>query len=352
MYRVRKRNVVSTAMGLMLSFLAVTVYAAECRTATPGAAQWQNAPMPPVQNYGYHTQPGMYSVEFTVSPEIAGGDTLVALSQGPQTTWSKLATIVRFNTNNTVDVRDGGVYRADAVFTYEPQNKYYVRMEVNVYAHTYSVFVRPGFYEDFAMGGTQIAKDYAFRTEQQGVTTLDNVVFEAETGALSGCAEATKPMLGPVPGGPAQWQNAGLPPSYGISRAVTFDVEPLTANGDTLVALTKGPQTNWANLPMIVRFNSNNTIDVRDGDVYRADTVVPYLPEQHYRVTILFQQNFSGQPSSYSVYVAPPGGESQLIARNYRLRTGFDYLSEISNWTAEAEVGAIRVRYMWHRNYY
>lgn len=350
MYRFGKRNVVSTALGLMLSLLAVTGSATECRTATPGAAQWQNVPMPPVQNYGYHTQPGMYSVEFTVTPEFAAGDMLVALSQGPQTSWSKLATIVRFNSNNTVDVRDGGVYRADAVFAYQPQRHYYVRMEVNVYAHTYSVFVREGIYQDWAMGGTQIAKDYKFRTEQQNVTALDNVVFEAETGQLLGCADATKPMLGPVPGGPAQWQNAGLPRAD-ISRSVTFDVEPLTPNGDTLLALTRDPQTNWANLPMIVRFNSNNTIDVRDGDVYRADTVVPYVPGQHYRVTILFHRNFFGQPNSYSVVVIPPSGEYIVIADHYRLRTGFEYLTEVSNWTAEAEVGAIRVRYMYHENH-
>lgn len=157
-----------------------------------------------VENYGYSTQSGLYSVEFSVSPETSGADTLVALSQGPQTNWRNLAAIVRFNTDNTIDVRDGDVYRADTVMTYDPARWYYVRMEVNVYAHTYSVFVRPGVYEYYATGGTQIAKDYAFRTEQQGVTALDNVIFEAEVGSLHGCAEATKPMLGPVPGGPAQ----------------------------------------------------------------------------------------------------------------------------------------------------
>ena len=182
------------------------------------------------------------------------------------------------------------------------------------------------------MGGIQIAKDYAFRTEQQSVTTLDNVVFEAEVGSMHGCAEATKPILGPVPGGPAQWQNAKLPMSA-TTTDVRFEVVPLAANGDTLVALTQDPQTNWAKLPMIVRFNSNNTIDVRDGDAYRADIVMPYVPGQHYWVTIVFHKGYDGRPNSYSVVVGTADGSSQLIASHYRLRTGYDYLSGFNNWT-------------------
>lgn len=346
MYRFTNFNVLSTVIGLVFSLMAVDSYAAECRVASAGASQWQNMAIPPVQNGGYHTQPGMYSVELTVTPATASSDMLVALSQGPQTNWSNLAAIVRFNTNNTIDVRDGDVYRADTTLGYLPNRQYYIRMEVNLYAHTYSVFVLPGYnYEYFRTGGTQIAKDYKFRTEQQAVSSLDTVVVEAEIGSLGACAEAAKPMLGPLPGGPAQWQNSGLGP-IGSSASVKFDVEPLTPNSDTLIALTQGPQTNWANLPMIVRFNTNNTIDVRDGDVYRADTVMPYVAGERYIVTISFHKGYDGNANSYSVFV-----NGQTLARNYRLRTGYEYLDEITNWTLEAEIGTIRARYIFTETY-
>ena len=339
--RVTRSSVLGAVMGLTLALMSANSLAFECRTATANTAQWQHMAIPPVQNGGYHTQPGMYSVELTATPQTASSDMLIALSQGPQTTWQKLAAIVRFNTNNTIDVRDGDVYRADTTVVYSAPRDYYIRIEVNLYAHTYSVFVSPGTYEPWRTGGIQIAKDYKFRTEQQDVTSLDTIVVEAEIGTINACTGGTKPMLGPLPGGPAQWQNSGLG-SIGVSASIKFEVEPLSPNSDTLIALTNGPQTNWANLPMIVRFNTNNTIDVRDGDVYRADTVMPYVAGERYIVTILFNRRFDGSPNSYSVTV-----NDQVIARNYRLRTGHEYIEQITNWTAEAEVGTIRARYVY-----
>ena len=340
--RVTRCSVLGAVMGLALALVSANSLAYECRTATANTAQWQNMAIPPVQNGGYHTQPGMYSVELTATPQTASSDMLVALSQGPQTTWQNLAAIVRFNTNNTIDVRDGDVYRADTTVVYSAPRDYYIRIEVNLYAHTYSVFVSPGYsYEPWRTGGIQIAKDYKFRTEQQDVTSLDTIVVEAEVGTINACTGATKPMLGPLPGGPAQWQNSGL--GYiNVSAGIKFEVEPLSPNSDTLIALTDGPQTNWANLPMIVRFNTNNTIDVRDGDVYRADTVMPYVAGERYVVSFTFIKGYDGRSNRYNVYV-----NGTAIARDYRLRTGFDYLEKITNWTAEAEVGTIRARYVY-----
>lgn len=343
--RFRKCSVAGAAMGLVVMLLAANANAQECRRATANTAQWQHMAIPPVQNGGYHTQPGMYSVEFTATPQNSTSDLLLALSQGPQTSWSNLAAIVRFNTDNTIDVRDGDFYRADAIVEYLPGRDHYIRVEVNLYAHTYSVFVLPGYsYEPFRTGGTQIAKDYRFRTEQQAVSSLDTVVVEAEIGSLAACAGGAKPMLGPLPGGPAQWQNSGLEP-IGTFAIVNFDVEPLSANSDTLLALTQGPQTHWAKLPMIVRFNPNNTIDVRDGDVYRADTVMPYVAGERYHVKIYFHKGYNGNANSYSVAV-----NGQTIAYKYRLRTGYEYLDLITNWTLEAEVGTIRARYIFVDN--
>lgn len=340
--RVTRCSVLGAVTGLALALVSANSLA-ECRSATADTAQWQHMAIPPVNDGDYHTQPGMYSVEVSATPRTASSDMLIALSQGPQTSWQKLAAIVRFNTNNTIDVRDGDVYRADTTLTYSAQTSYYIRIEVNLYAHTYSVFVGPpqSDYQYWRTGGTQIAKDYKFRTEQQSVDSLDTIVAEAEIGSLSVCSGAAKPMLGPLPGGPAQWQNAGLYPIT-FRSTVAFEVEPLSANSDTLIALTQGPQTNWAQLPLIVRFNRNNTIDVRDGDVYRADAVVPYVAGERYVVKFYFDPDLWGRPTRYNVSI-----NGYTIARDYRPRTGYEYISEITNWTAEAEVGTIRARYVY-----
>lgn len=330
-------------------FMAGVAQAEDCRSATAGTAQWQNAPMPPVQNNGYSTQPGLFAVDLVVTPHTAAGDMLVALAQGPQTDWRGLAAIVRFNADGKIDVRDGSGYRADADYPYVVGGDYYIRIEVNLYAHTYSAYADNYSYSTGQRQGTLIAKDYSFRSEQQSISTLDTVVTEAEVGAITNCAMTAKPILAAAQGS-AQWQNAGIG-TTSIEAAVYFDVVPLAANSDMLLALTKGPQTFWGNLPMIVRFNSSGTIDVRDGDVYRSDVVVPYVPGKHYRISIFFHRRYDGQADSYDVSVGPEGEPGRIVANGYRLRTGYEFLDAFDNWALEAETGAIWARFVYLDTY-
>jgi len=332
-----------------LSFIQ-PVHASRCVTTAAGTQQWGNAAIYPVNNGGYASQPHLFAVEFTATPTANGGNVLFGLSNGPKTTWSGIATIVRFKENNTVDVRDGGGYRADTVFSYTANTHYWVRMEVNLAAHTYSVFIRPGNYLHFggAWEPVQIAKDYRFRTEQQSVTALNNMVVESEIGGLGVCTESTTQMLAASAG---QWQNASFPsaiPLYSDPglRSVYFDVTPLASNSDVLLALTNGPKQTWTGLAAIVRFHDDGTIDVRNGDRYMADTPMTYEANRRYHVTIQVQPSKNGAPPNYSVTVQPEGGAAQTIATNYAFRTEQQNVQSLDNWTLEAEVGAGRARYL------
>lgn len=331
-------------------FLIQPTYASRCVTTTAGTQQWGNAAIYPVENGGYSSQPHRFSVEFTVSPTTAGGNVLFGLSNGPRTTWSGIATIVRFKENNTVDVRDGSAYRADTVFSYEAEKFYYVRMEVNVAAHTYSVYIRPGYYEPsypLNLAETLIAKDYRFRTEQQSVTTLNNMVVESEIGGLRACTEATKPMVRAGLGS-GQWQNVGLvsPWDTAPTMVYTFEVQPEAAGSDLLLALTLGRQTTWSGLAAIVRFHDDNTIDVRNGDRYMADVPMTYTPGVIYQVTITVGAAVDGSEPNYSVAVRPRGGDYVYIANRYRFRTEQQGVRRLDNWTFEAEVGGGQARYV------
>lgn len=143
-----------------------------------GAPQWSNAP---TDRNGVHQ---VY--EFFVRPDSANMDGLVALSQGPQTTWSNLAAIVRFNSSGQVDVRNGSTYQAETVFNYVPGQTYRVYMAVYVSPdpvsrpHNYTVWV-----SEVGSPPVRLAYEYSFRTEQRDVTGLDNWVAEAELGGLT-----------------------------------------------------------------------------------------------------------------------------------------------------------------------
>ncbi|NLF32850.1 MAG: hypothetical protein GX591_18430, partial [Planctomycetes bacterium] len=115
------------------------------------------------------SQTDVFTVEFDMTPSVQGMNGVTGLSYGAADWWDELACIVRFTEANVIEARNGGTYGADATVSYTAQTVYHVRMVVDVPYHTYSVYVTPD-------GGSEVAlaTDYAFRTEQQSVSSLDN----------------------------------------------------------------------------------------------------------------------------------------------------------------------------------
>ena len=310
----------------LLSWLPLqAAWALTCLYASPGANQWRNLPV--------QSQSGEFQSVVYARPTQANGDTLFGFAQGAQTNWAKLAVIVRFNNTGTIDVRRGSAYAADSVVAYTANTTYRFRLEVNVPAHTYTVYVR-----DTSGGPEQLlARDYAFRTEQQSVTSLDHFIAEAEVGDIEACLDSIGACKTATPGA-QQWQNTKLSPSINPLGPITavFEVTPLAANSDALLALSQGPKTHWSGLAAILRFNSSGTIDVRNGDRYMADRVVAYTPNTKYTV------EFHTGSSRYTVYVIGPDGVRQLIASNYAFRTEQQGVKQLDNWVLEAERGGIK----------
>lgn len=85
--------------GAFAAFFAAggIAHAATCMSASQGTYQWQNQ--------SFANQSGVFSIYASAQPQTANSDMLIALSDGAKTNWSGLAAIVRFNTNNTIDVR-------------------------------------------------------------------------------------------------------------------------------------------------------------------------------------------------------------------------------------------------------
>lgn len=341
--RARSARRLMFALGLATAWAlhAPASWAETCATANQGTAQWQNVAFAP--------QTGVFTFYVTATPSINNSDTLVALAQGPRTSWAGLAAIVRFNTANTIDVRDGHTYRADRSFSYMAGRSYRLRLSVDMTTKTYSVYLRA------AVGGSDpkwhpLATDYKFRTEQQTVTTLDHMVAEAEVGAITACKGDVIVAWTQAQPGAGQWQNRQVFPNViqDWSRRVTFEVRPMQANSDALIALSQGPQTTWNGLAAIVRFNRNGTIDVRNGDRYIADVVVPYSPNRTYRVHFGFglSSNPSVIPSRYGVTIETPDGTEIPLARNYAFRTSQQNVTRLDNWVLEAELGGVRAAFL------
>ena len=148
--------------------LAVNTISPQCVTATNGHG-WVNTFFP--------AQTGTFTVSFDATPSSATIGGHVGISHGAQTAYTGFANIVRFNTTGTIDARNGGGYAATTTLHYMAGATYHVRMAIDIPTHHYSIFVTPP-------GGSEviIGSNFAFRLEQNTVTSLDNYgLFVAAT---------------------------------------------------------------------------------------------------------------------------------------------------------------------------
>ncbi len=166
-------NNTTNSNGNTTRAVALTVNAAGGNCTTANGA-WLNT--------SFGTQTTTFAAEFDVIPGASTVDAVIGLSASAASAYSNLATVLRLNGSGRFDARNGGAYQSDATIPYVNGQTYRVRMEVNIPAQTYSVFITPP-------GGseTALATNYGFRSEQVGVTSLANVARNAEPGPVQMC---------------------------------------------------------------------------------------------------------------------------------------------------------------------
>ncbi len=209
------------------------------------AGTWANAALTP--------QTGTFTAEFDASPSLANMDGASGLSNAAVSAYAALAAAVRFNNAGLIDARNGGAYAAAAAIPYAPSLIYHFRLVVNIPAHSYSAFVRQG-----ANAERLVGSNFAFRTEQNTVASLNNLGLLASTGAQSDCgliatgADTVAPVISAVAasgvganGAAITWTTGelsdgqveyGLTSAYGAST--TVDPAATTAHTGNLLALT------------------------------------------------------------------------------------------------------------------
>jgi hypothetical protein len=149
--------------------LVVNPVGGTCVTAHNGGG-WVNTP--------FATQTGVFTVQFDVTPSSASIGGHVGISHGAGTAYTSFANIVRFNLGGMVDARnDGTGYSADNPLKYTAGVTYHVLMAINIPTKHYGVIVTPP-----DGPAVTIAGSFPFRTEQMGVTSLNNYgLFVAST---------------------------------------------------------------------------------------------------------------------------------------------------------------------------
>jgi K319-like protein len=133
-------------------------------------------------NNAFSTQVGRFTAEFDTIPDSLASDSVVGLSRASGSQYGDFATLVRFNSSGTIDVRNGDFYAAAQTVNYTVGSVFHFRLVVDIPSHTYNVFLTPPSGAEMAL-----ASGYAFRTEQSSVTSLANWGAVATAGSQQVC---------------------------------------------------------------------------------------------------------------------------------------------------------------------
>ncbi len=134
-----------------------------------GSEAWGNVTIP--------TQTGRFVIGWNSIPNGTVIDGVTGLSLGDSEKYDDLACIVRFSPAGVIDVRNGGAYQALTTMPYTSGVIYRFELDVNLSTKKYSVTVTPS-------GGAPVllANDYAFRTQQATVSSIDHLALVTLSG--------------------------------------------------------------------------------------------------------------------------------------------------------------------------
>jgi hypothetical protein len=293
----------------------------------------------PWAGQAFGTQTGSFGVDLTATPSEAGVDAVIGLSNGPASGFTNLAAIVRFNADGAIDVRAGSAYQADMSVLYTPGTSYRFHLDIDVFAHTYSVvLVNPD------GSRSSLAQGYPFRTEQAQVASLNNLAtkVDADSGAVSVCDVRVMPAVSSE----CSVANAGsgfVAKSIGMPGEVVVTMDFVGTPDsilDGVAGLSPRAATTFNDLAAAVRFSPDGAIDARNGGAYQADVALPYLPGQSSRIRIV-----ADVPTrSFGVYVATGASSSIQLAHHYAFRSpsSASFLGDLDA-IVDSEAGALSI---------
>jgi len=273
------------------------------------------------QTFPFSAQSSLFTASFDMVPSADSIDAQTGILTGEATGYSSLACIVSFDNTGHIKVRNGSAYSADSVVAYTAGTSYHVRMLIDVTTHTYSVYVTPEGESEIAL-----ATDYAFRTDQAGVTELNAWAMIASTDKGTHTVSNMTITEG-VTSILTTWQTFPFAEQTGLFTA-SFDMVPNADSIDAQTGILTGEATGYSSLACIVSFDNTGHIKVRNGSAYSADSVVTYTAGTIYHVRMLIDVT----THTYSVYVTPEGESEIALATDYAFRTDQAGVTELNAW--------------------
>jgi hypothetical protein len=294
----------------MTLFEALTHSTNLCQTAS---SSWSNT--------AFTGQTGTFTATFNATPSGNDINTVMGLTDGPQSAYANLAAIVRFNPSGDIDAYNGTGYSAASTIPYTGGAMYTFEFDVNVSAQTYTVYVTP-------RGGTKIlvGLNFAFRTS---AATLNNLSLYAAVGTNNVCGFAVNVGTPLCQTANSSWSNTSFT-TEATTFTATYTATPSANDINTVMGLSDGAQSAYANLAAIARFNPSGDIDAYNGTSYQAANSIPYTGG----TTYAFEFIVNVPAQTYTVYVTPTGGTTTLVGQNYAFRTSANPLNNLSLYAA------------------
>jgi hypothetical protein len=193
-----------------------------------------------------------------------------------------------------------------------------------------------------------LADRFAFRSQQSGVTRLDNIgrFVDSSHGELETCGfRYTGPTACSVSRA-GEWLSQAFPAKTSRFK-LEFDAMPAGGGGpiDAVIGAASGAPSKFSALAATVRFRPDGTLDARNGSAYAADTVFSYADTTSYHITL----DIDPARGRYSVYVKDrtlqPDLPATLLAHDYAFRSeqsatsSFDHVGQL----VDAEAGTLSV---------
>jgi hypothetical protein len=143
-------------------------------------------------NLAFPSQSTFVKLEFDATPGGSNVDALLGVASygGSDITYNDIAAAVRFNPDGRIDARDGDAYREidPNMASYVAGQSYHFELFIDIVGHTYVVVV----------DHSSIGQNFAFRSQQAFVESLENFVVEADAGSVSDCSLAIHPAEGAI----------------------------------------------------------------------------------------------------------------------------------------------------------
>jgi hypothetical protein len=241
-------------------------------------------------------------------------DGVIGLADGPADAFTDLGPILRFNPSGFIDARNGSTYMAEAPLRYDDTwPGFHVEWFVDFAGKQYSAWVTR---DD--QPTVEIARGYAFRTEQTGLDRLDVIARKIDSGQslVQVCNVRVEPRRCDNPVAGIDWASQAFPAQSGPIR-VEFDVQAFNVGLDAVFGVSSGAPDGFSDLGPIFRLNPDGQMDARNGDTYEADQRVSWETYQSYHVMMAIDL----PAHRYDVSVRMPGGSAVVVATNFAFRT-------------------------------